>query len=68
MLLNSALSLAGLFVYPRDSAMPKTKPGYYFFVVCVKCGEEIILRDAPSRKDKELALTVERSTLITRAR
>ena len=34
--------------------MPKTKPGYYFFVVCVKCGKEIILRDAPSRKEKEL--------------
>ena len=34
--------------------MPKAKPGFYFFVVCVNCGKEIILRDAPSLKEKEL--------------
>ena len=34
--------------------MPKAKLGYYFFVVCVNCGKEIILRDAPSPKEKEL--------------
>ena len=34
--------------------MPKAKPGFYFFVVCVNCGKDIILRDAPSPKEKEL--------------
>ena len=34
--------------------MPKAKPGFYFFVVCVNCGKDIILRDAPSLKEKEL--------------
>ena len=33
--------------------MSKVKPGYYFFVVCVNCGKEIILREAPSPKEKE---------------
>ena len=27
--------------------MPKAKPGFYFFVVCVNCGEDIILRARP---------------------
>src|SRR6185436_14129540 len=34
--------------------MPKAKPGFYVFVLCVNCGKEIILRDAPSPKEKEL--------------
>ena len=33
--------------------MSKVKPGYYLFVVCVNCGKEIILREAPSPQEKE---------------
>jgi len=34
--------------------MPKAKPGFYVFVLCVNCGKDIILRGAPSPKEKEL--------------
>jgi DNA-directed RNA polymerase subunit RPC12/RpoP len=31
----------------------RVKPGYYFYVLCVNCGKEIIFARAPSPQEEE---------------